>query len=237
LTTLSGGASQLSPVDFFSEADDGFTMSFASRQDAGQKLGRLLLSEGVEVDVVVGLPRGGVVLAAEVARLLQRPLEVLVVRKIGHPSHREFAVGALAENDVVLLDNQTVGSNEMIRAKLTEVIKEEQERLWQYQVKFHQGLKFELSRKAVVIVDDGLATGATMEAAVLSAKKQGAQKVVVAVPVASTTAILKLEHVADAVFAIITDPGFEAVGAYYESFPQTGDEEVMDLLRAEHAHH
>jgi predicted phosphoribosyltransferase len=196
-----------------------------------------LLHEGVEVDVVVGLPRGGVVVAAAVSHSLQRPLEVLVVRKIGHPLHREFAVGALAENDVVLLDNQTIGSNEMLRAKLTEVIKEEKERLWQYQLKFHQDQKFDFSGKSVLIVDDGLATGATMEAAVLSAKKQGALKVIVAVPVASTTSVLKLEHVANAVFALVTDPGFEAVGAYYESFPQTEDEEVMDLLRAEHAHH
>jgi putative phosphoribosyl transferase len=211
-------------------------MSFASRQDAGQKLGRLLQNEGVEVDVVVGLPRGGVVVAAEVSHLLHRPLETLVVRKIGHPSHREFAVGALAENDIVLLDDNSIGSNEMIRAKLQEIIKEEQERLWQYQLKFHQAQKFDFSRRAVVLVDDGLATGATMEAAVLSAKKQGAGKVVVAVPVASAAAVLKLEHVADSVFALITDPGFEAVGAYYERFPQTDDEEVLDLLRAEHAH-
>ena len=212
-------------------------MSFASRQDAGQKLGRLLLNEGVEADVVIGLPRGGVIVAAEVAHLLQRPLDVLVVRKIGHPSHREFAVGAMAENDVVLLDEQSIDANETLRAKLQEVITEEKERLKQYQLKFHQGQKFDFSHKAVVIVDDGLATGATMEAAVLSARKQGAVKIMVAVPVASASSILKLEHVVNGVFAIITDPGFEAVGAYYESFPQTSDEAVLDLLKAEHAHH
>jgi predicted phosphoribosyltransferase len=226
-----------SPVDFYFETNDGFGMSFASRQDAGQKLGRLLLDEGVEVDVVVGLPRGGVVVAAEVAHLLQRPLEVLIVRKIGHPLHREFAVGAMAENDVVLLDDQTIGAHEGVRVKLQEVIQEERERLRQYQLKFHQSQKFDFSRKAVVLVDDGLATGATMEAAVLSAKKQGAEKVVVAVPVASTSSVLKLEHLVNGVFAIITDPGFEAVGAYYERFPQTSDDEVLDLLRAEHTHH
>ncbi|HWD91810.1 MAG TPA: phosphoribosyltransferase family protein [Verrucomicrobiae bacterium] len=212
-------------------------MSFASRQDAGQKLGRLLQEEGVEADVVVGLPRGGVVVAAEVAHLLQRPLNVLVVRKIGHPLHREFAVGALAEHDVVLIDYQSIDANETIRAKLQEVIQEEKERLRQYQFKFHKFPKSDFADKAVVLVDDGLATGATMEAAVLSAKKQGAEKVVVAVPVASTTSVLKLERVANAVFAIITDPGFEAVGAYYEKFPQTGDGEVAEVLRAEHAHH
>jgi predicted phosphoribosyltransferase len=212
-------------------------MTFASRQDAGQKLAHYLLNEGVEVDVVVGLPRGGVVVAAEVAHLLHRPLEILVVRKIGHPDHREFAVGALAENDVVLLDEKSIGTNETARARLSEVIREEQERLSQYRQKFHQDQKIDFSDKTVLLVDDGLATGATMEAAVLSARRQGARKVMVAVPVGSTNAMVKLEHIADAAFAVVTDPGFEAVGAYYETFSQTNDEEVSDLLKAEHAGH
>jgi putative phosphoribosyl transferase len=211
-------------------------MSFVSRQDAGQKLARHVLNEGVSVDVVVGLPRGGVVVAAEVAHALQRPLGVLVVRKIGHPLHREFAVGALAENDVVLLNERVVSSNETMRAELYDVIREENERLSQYKRKF-QAQKTDLCEKTVLIVDDGLATGTTMEAAVLSARRQGAKKVMVAVPIGSTTAIEKLEHVADSVITLIADPGLEAVGAYYESFPQTDDEEVVSLLQAEHAHH
>jgi len=211
-------------------------MSFASRQDAGQKLGRHLLNEGVEVDVVAGLPRGGVVLAAEVAHQLQRPLEVLVVRKIGHPMHREFAVGAIAENDVVLLSEKTIPPNETVRAQLSGIIEEENERLREYQLKFHQGHKFDFSGKSVLIVDDGLATGATMEAAVLSARKQGARQVFIGVPVASRSAVMRLEKLADGVFALIIDPGFESVGSYYESFSQTDDDEVMDLLRAEQAH-
>jgi putative phosphoribosyl transferase len=212
-------------------------MSFASRQDAGQKLGRYLLNEGVEVDVVAGLPRGGVIVAAEVSHLLQRPLEVLVVRKIGHPLHREFAVGALAENDVVLLDERLVDANETTRAKLTEVIHEEQERLRKYQLQFHQDPKVDYCGKTVLIVDDGLATGATMEAAVLSARRQGARKVIVGVPVGSRSAILRLERIADRIFVVISDPGFEAVGVYYETFSQVEDDEVRDVLRAEHAHH
>ena len=211
-------------------------MTFASRQDAGQRLGRHLLNEGVDVDVVVGLPRGGVVVAAEVAHLLQRPLEILVVRKIGHPQHREFAVGALAENDVVLVNEKTIDSNETARAKLSEVIREEQERLSEYRRKFHQAQKFDFCDKAVLLVDDGLATGTTMEAAILSARRQGARKILVAVPVGSSTAILRLEHIANTVFVLVADPGFQAVGAYYETFSQTNDEEVLDLLKAEHVH-
>ena len=210
-------------------------MAFASRHDAGHKLGRYLANEGAEVDVVVGLPRGGVLVAAEVAHVLQRPLETLVVRKIGHPMHREFAVGAMAEGDVVLLDERSLGPNPMARGRLAEVIKEEKERLWQYQLKFHARGRFDFRDKTVLLVDDGLATGSTMEAAVHSAKKQGAGGTIVAVPVASPSAIQRLRRVADDVLALIVDPDFEAVGVYYESFSQTTDEEVVDLLRAEHA--
>ena len=212
-------------------------MSFASRQDAGQKLARHLLNEGVEVDVIAGLPRGGVIVAAEVAHVLQRPLDVLIVRKIGHPQHREFAVGALAENDVVLLNEKFVDPNETMRSKLWEVILEEQQRLSQYQSKFRPTPKINFCGRTVLIVDDGLATGTTMEAAVLSARRQGAREVMIAVPVGSASAITRLEHIANAVFALIADPGFEAVGAYYESFSQTTDDEVVHLLKAEHAHH
>jgi predicted phosphoribosyltransferase len=210
-------------------------MSFASRQDAGEKLGRRLLEEGVEVDLVVGLPRGGVVVAAEVAHVLHCPLDVLVVRKIGHPMHREFAVGAMAEGDVVLLDESVTGSNLVARAKLEQVVKEERERLWQYQIKFHETKGADVRNRTVLLVDDGLATGATMEAAALSARKQGARKTIVAVPVASQSAMRRLRKVADEVRALVVDPGFEAVGVYYSKFSQTTDEEVLNLLRAEHA--
>jgi predicted phosphoribosyltransferase len=214
-----------------------YMLPFASRQDAGEKLGRHLLEEGVEVDLVVGLPRGGVIVAAEVAHVLRCPLEVLVVRKIGHPLHREFAVGAMAEGDVVLLDEGVVGTNPVACARLEQVITEEKERLWQYQMRFHETKGADIRDRMVLLVDDGLATGATMEAAALSARKQGARKTIVAVPVASTSAVRRLGKVADEVIALLADPGFEAVGAYYLKFLQTTDEEVLDLLRAEHANH
>lgn len=212
-------------------------MPFASRQDAGEKLGRRLLAEGVEADLVVGLPRGGVVVAAEVAHVLRCPLDVLVVRKIGHPLHREFAVGAMAEGDVVVLDESAMGSNPVARSRLEQVIREERERLWQYQIKFHETKGPDFRDRTVLLADDGLATGATMEAAALSARKQGARKTIVAVPVASPSGIRRLKNVADEVFALLVDPGFEAVGVYYVKFSQTTDEEVLNQLRAEHANH
>ncbi len=205
-------------------------MTFASRAEAGWKLGCHLREEASKVDLVLGLPRGGVVVAAEVARALQRPLDVLIVRKIGHPSYREFAVGALAEPDVVVLDEASLGKNPLVRAQLDEVIAEETRRLRQYQARFHRAGTLDLKGRAVLLVDDGLATGATMEAAVLAAKRQEAGRIVVGVPVASTHAWQRLEQVADEVKALFVDPAFEAVGQYYEEFSQTSDEEVLALL-------
>jgi predicted phosphoribosyltransferase len=206
---------------------------FASREDAGLRLGRCLQEQRVQADLVLGLPRGGVVVAAGVAHALHLPLDVLVVRKIGHPWHREFAVGALAENGVVVLDESAVGSNPMVRAELEEVIQEEKERLRSYQARFHPKGAPDLRGKAVLLVDDGLATGATTEAAVLSARKRNASTIVVAAPVASTNAVERLARVADEVRVLYADPAFNAVGQYYDVFSQTTDEEVLGLLKAE----
>jgi putative phosphoribosyl transferase len=206
---------------------------FASREEAGRRLGEFLLSEGVEADLVLGLPRGGVVVAAEVAHALQAPLDVVIVRKIGHPLHREFAVGALAEPDVILLNERVLGHSSIIRAQLDQIIKEERERLRTYQAKFHFDGPPDRTGKAIVLVDDGLATGSTAEAAVISARKQGAHRIVVAIPVASTNAVERLLQVADDVRAIVVDPDFDAVGRYYDNFKETSDQEVLDLLNAE----
>lgn len=186
--------------------------------------------EPLETDVVVGLPRGGVVVAAQVARVLQRPLDVLVVRKIGHPFHREFAVGAMAEQDVVLLDQSVIGNSPAVRQGLEEVIRDEAGRLGDYERRFHCGAAHELAGRRILIIDDGLATGATMEAAVASARKQGSQVIIVAVPVASTNAMERIRRVADDVIVLVVDPDFDAVGSYYDVFTQTSDEEVVALL-------
>src|SRR5687767_5411528 len=119
-------------VDFFPLIGLRWPMTFSSRQDAGVKLGDELRRKGVRADIVLGLPRGGVVVAAEVAHKLDAPLDVLVVRKIGHPRHREFAVGALAEPDIVILDQDAIGRTHVHPDELREVIAEEQKRLHEY---------------------------------------------------------------------------------------------------------
>jgi len=173
-----------------------------------------------------------VIVAAEVARILGAPLDVLIVRKVGHPLHREFAVGALAEGEVVVLDEEVIGTNPIIRHELQDVLEEEKDRLRAYESRFHGAGPLSLANKVAALVDDGLATGATTEAAVLSARKQNAQRVIVAAPVASTHAVERLRKVADEVLALHVDPGFDAVGRYYDLFAQTTDEEVLALLKA-----
>ena len=208
-------------------------MMFASREDAGQRLGRHLQEQNVRADLVLGLPRGGVIVAAEAARALHLPLDVLIVRKLGHPFHREFAVGALAEHGVAVLDQALIGSNPLLQAQLDEIVEEEKERLRSYQARFHPDGGPNLAGKTVLLVDDGLATGATTEAAVLSVRKQHARKIVVAAPVASTSAVDRLARVADEVQVLCVDPDFDAVGRYYDVFSQTTDREVLELLQAQ----
>ncbi len=209
-------------------------MTFASREDAGKKLGCHLRDLTVEVDVVLGLPRGGVIVAAEVAHVIHRPLDALIVRKIGHPLHREFAVGAIAENGVLLVDREQVG-HPRVQPELKEIIAEETNRMREYESRFHPAGKFDLSAKRVLLVDDGLATGSTTEAAVESARRQNAVRVLVAAPVASASAIGRLSRVADEILVLWIDPDFDAVGSYYEMFSQVTDEEVLKSLKAGHA--
>src|SRR5687768_17486781 len=201
-------------------------MTFASREDAGLRLAHELLQRGIRGDIVLGLPRGGVIVAEKVANLLMAPLDVIVVRKIGHPQFREFAVGALAEGDVVVLDHGALEESRVISDQLQAVIDEEKQRLQDYREKFHLSPLPELQARSVLLVDDGLATGATMEAAVRAVRERGAREVTVAVPVASESAVDRLGRVATRVVTVLTDPAFDAVGRYYGHFGQTTDEEV-----------
>ena len=211
-------------------------MEFASRQDAGRTLGRHLRESGMEVDVVVGLPRGGVAVAGEIARILQRSLDVIGVRKVGHPWHREFAVGALAEPGVLILDKDAIEAAPVNSGELEAVIEEEKARLRDYSFKFRQGRNNNnYAGSRVLLVDDGLATGATAEAAVYSAREKKARHITVAVPVASAVACQRLVRVADMVVTLVTDPDFVAVGQYFKRFSPTTDEEVLALLDRQRA--
>jgi predicted phosphoribosyltransferase len=209
-------------------------MIFASRQEAGERLGEFLRQRGIEADLVLGLPRGGVVVAAGVANELRLPLDVLVVRKIGHPFQPEFAVGALAEPDSLFLNEDSLSEFPVAKSKLDKIIAEERERLGEYRRRFHLHEMPVLEGKRILLVDDGLATGATAEVAALSARKQNASRVVVAAPVASINAVELLRRVAHDVEVMSEESDFQAVGQFYDEFSPTEDDQVISLLRGQH---
>ena len=208
-------------------------MTFADRVDAGRHLAGALLAYRGPDTVVLGLPRGGVPVAAEVARALGAPLDVLVVRKLGVPRQPELAFGAIGEggvrvfNDAVL---RRVGLTDQEVARVEDAERAELERRLHRYRGGRPGLP--LAGRVAIIVDDGFATGATARAAALVARESGAARVVVAAPIGAPDTIAGLRQVADEVVCLGAPPGFVAVGQGYRDFGQTSDDEVCDLLRA-----
>ncbi|MBB5214471.1 phosphoribosyltransferase [Parapusillimonas granuli] len=206
---------------------------FKDREDAGRQLAEAMPRHyrGRDDVIVLGLPRGGVPVAEQVAKALNAPLDVLVVRKLGVPGQKEFAMGAIAPGGVTILDEYVVREMGVSREAVDAVREAEQKELDRRLRRYRAGRPaLALAGKTAILVDDGLATGSTMQAAVAAARKSDAAAVVVAVPVSSSEACALLAAQADAVVCPFTPPRFLAVGKWYASFPQTSDEEVCDIL-------
>jgi putative phosphoribosyl transferase len=208
-------------------------MVFEDRQEAGLKLADALISyKGDKQVVVLGLPRGGVVLAAVVAEKLGLPLDVVCPRKIGAPFNKEYAIGAITESGELIADVTTMRGLEVSGSYLEQEIATEREQAQRRLALFRQGrLPRDLEDKTVILVDDGLATGLTMKAAILTVKQEGAAKVVVAVPVAPGDTVSEMEDLADEVCCLSTPQFFQAVGQFYRNFVQVEDDEVVALMR------
>ena len=206
---------------------------FADRIDAGQALAASLTRFAGRDDVVVlGLPRGGVPVALEVARALSAPLDVLVVRKLGVPGHEEYAMGAIASGGIRVLSQVVIKGLRISEAAVAEVVAREEGELSRREAAFRNGRPaLELAGRTVLLVDDGLATGSTMLAAVRAARAKGPARVVVAVPTGSAEACALLAKEADEVVCLDTPEPFRAVGLWYEDFSQTSDEQVKACLR------
>lgn len=205
---------------------------FDDRQDAGRQLAKALRGRVGAGAVVLGLPRGGVPVAAEVARGLGLPLDVMVARKLGAPGHAEFAIGAVAPG-VVVLDEASVEALHVTQAEIDErVALENREMERRFEVYRGRPGMPDVRGKEVVLVDDGLATGATARAAVRALRRAGPRRVVLAVPVAAPQAVDALGREADEVVAVATPRDFQAVGLWYRDFSQTSDDEVLDALHA-----
>ncbi len=207
-------------------------MRFRDRKDAGKQLAAKLSVYAERKDVVLlALPRGGVPVASEIAKALHLSLDVFLVRKLGIPRHEETAMGAIAIGDVVFIDQDLVNRVGIPQRAIEQVIIKEKKELERRNIMYRSGKPpLDLKNKTVILVDDGLATGSTMHAAVAALKEQNVGQIIVAVPVSSDSAYRELSQEADKVICLSVPEDFYAVGQWYGHFPQTSDQEVLDLL-------
>jgi putative phosphoribosyl transferase len=212
---------------------EGETMLFRNREEAGRRLAAALSERGDlgSHPLVLALPRGGVPVAAPVAEALDAPLDVLVVRKLGMPGHSELAMGAVAPGGVRVLNEEIVRSFAIDPSAIEQVAERELAELERRERLYRGGRPApDVKDRVVVLIDDGLATGATMRVAIEALRSQGAGRIVVAVPVAAPDVCQVIDEQAESALCLETPEPFAAVGRWYLEFPQTSDEEVRELL-------
>jgi putative phosphoribosyl transferase len=205
---------------------------FADRVDAGRRLASALKALVGKYAIILAIPRGGVVVGYEIAKTLDLPLDVIIPRKIGAPGNPELAIGAITEDGTVLLDNKLIQYLQVSKEYIEKESKTQKLEI-QRRMKLYRGdIPYpSLKNREVILVDDGIATGSTMKAALASVRKRGAKTVVIAIPVGPPSTIRELEKEADRVVCLHTPESFYAIGQFYENFTQTQDEEVTRLLK------
>ena len=208
-------------------------MLFTDRHDAGKRLAHVLMTYQADLPVVVGLPRGGVPVAYEVAKALGAPLDVLGVRKLGAPGNPEYGIGAIAEEGVRVASRHDLAELNISQSTLSDLITREtaelQSRLASIRA-VHPPV--DVAGRTVLLIDDGLATGITAVAAVRALRLRGANKIVLAIPVCAASMPETLRNEVDAVHCVASPGHLGSVGGWYEDFTQTTDEEVLALLGA-----
>jgi predicted phosphoribosyltransferase len=204
---------------------------FHDRTEAGRKLAAALTEFKGEDLIILAIPRGGVVVASEVAKVLGAPLDIVVTRKIEAPGEPEYALGAITQEGNVVMDRQAVESLGATKEYLDSQVKKKREEVNERMKKFRGDAPYpDLEGKVVIIVDDGIATGSSVGAAVMSVKKRKPKEIVVAVPVAPKEAVETLEGDGNRVICLETPDPFLAIGEFYGAFDQVGDEEVKLIL-------
>jgi putative phosphoribosyl transferase len=203
---------------------------FADRAAAGRELGRLLAEVGPRDPLVLGLPRGGVPVAAEVARTLGAPLDVFVARKIGAPGRPELGVGAIAEDGEPVFDTDMLGRLRLTPAGLADTVALERTELGRRVRRYRGERRLELAGRDVVLVDDGLATGGSARAALRALRERGVERLLLGVPVGPPSTLADLRAEADDVVAVLAPERLSSVGEWYDDFTQVSDEAVLALL-------
>lgn len=208
------------------------TAVFQNRFDAGERLARQLQSYRNDPStVILALPRGGVPVAYSIAKALQLPLDVLIVRKLGVPFQEELAMGAVASGDVIFFNDDVIADLGIGEAEINRVIETQKIELSRREKKYRQDRAFpNVAEKNIILVDDGIATGATMHAAIIALRKLAVKKIIMAVPVAPRMTLSHFSKLVDEVICLHPADVFYGVGAFYEDFSQTTDEEVVTLL-------
>lgn len=207
-------------------------MIYNDRYDAGQKLAEKLTKYTNDKPIIMALPRGGVVVGYEVAKMLKAPLDVIVARKIGAPFQPELGVGAIAPNGIRILNNELIRLLNIPESAVEEVIQKETIEMNRRINFYRKDLPLsDLKDKIVIVVDDGLATGVSTNAAVSAIRQMQPKKIVLAVPVAPPNTASRFKREVDEFICLNQPPDFYAVGYYYKNFTQTTDEEVVDLLQ------
>lgn len=207
-------------------------MLFRDRTEAGRKLAHRLAAYANYPDaIVLALPRGGVPVAFEIAEALNLPLDIVVVRKLGLPGHEEFAMGAIASGGARFLNQDLIRQLSFSDEIIEHIVAREQREL-ERRERTYRGQRpvVDVRDRIIIIVDDGLATGSSMRAAIAALRQKGPAKLIVAVPVGAPMTCFELESLADEVICLETPENFSAVGLWYREFSQVTDEEVIDLL-------
>ena len=205
---------------------------FTDRVDAGKRLALALKNFSGKKGIVLAIPRGGVVVGSVIAKALNLPLDVIIPRKLGAPDNPELAIGAVAEDGIAILDDTLIKYLGVGREYVKEETERQKNEIERRLKLYRQDTSYpDLKGFDVIAVDDGIATGSTMKAALASVKNRGAASITVAVPVGPPSTIQELNDIADRVVCLYMPEYFQAIGEFYDEFTQTSDEEVIEMLR------